>query len=211
MNKKTKYIQNIILLSAFLSAFNASGQHSKNRYPEVGKKCPDFLLTDIRYYKAKQAVLEDFKEKWFILDFWNRYCFMCLQSQPYIDSLQNEFKKEVQFMLVGYTGSQYRNTSDRKEIEEIYERNRQRNNLELAIAYDSVVFHQFDIKPTPHIVIIDPEGIVRGITYKLSRENLRALINNQKVDLPRAHRFSEFKAAKEAEKQAQLKKKEGTD
>ncbi len=199
MNSTVKYTRFILLTISLTAGINTTGQQANNPYPEVGKKCPDFLLTDIRYYKAKQAGLEDFRGKWLVLDFWNRYCFMCLQSQPHIDSLQKEFKNDVQFMLVGYTGSQYRNSPDLKEIQEIYEKNRKKNNLELAIAYDSVVFHQFDIKPTPHIVIIDPEGIVRGITYKVSRTNLQALINKQKVDLPRAHRFSEFKEAKRAE------------
>ncbi len=193
MNKKTSYSKRAIycLLVLLNPVVSQAQQQTEQQYPEVGKPCPDFQLTDVRYYKKKQVTLADFKGKWLILDFWHRHCSYCVASQPHIDSLQKIFDNQAQFLLVGYTGSQFGNQSDHDAIQTLYEKNRRAHNLSLSIAYDSLLFQRFDIKPTPYIIIVDPKGVVQGITYKISEANLNDMIKDNPVELQPAYRLTQ--------------------
>lgn len=145
--------------------FNPSfSQQQKGNYPQIGKPCPGFVFSDVQYYQKSKVSLADFKNQWLILDFWNRYCGVCLGKFQATDSLQKKFSNQVRIMLVGYTGSQYTHHSDDKPIRELYEKLRVRLHIDLSIAYDSVLFHQFEIGACPYIVIVDPSGVVRSIT-----------------------------------------------
>ncbi|MGE9310482.1 TlpA family protein disulfide reductase [Niabella sp. CJ426] len=193
MNKKNLAVSTSLCI-VILTTFIGHAQKSSSLvYPQVGKQCPDFEFTDVRHFEKKEVRLSDFRGKWLVLDFWHRYCYYCLQSQPHIDSLQRKFGERVQFLLVGYSGSKYRDRSDYKEIVSLYERNRIAYNLVLPIAYDSVVSEKFDIGPTPYIVVIDPQGLVRAITYKISEQNIVDLLSDKNVDVPRAYRRAEAK------------------
>lgn len=171
----------------------ASTKAQTNIIPEVGKPMPEFTLTDVHYFAKKKVSLNDFKGKWLILDCWNRYCGVCLRAMPKINKLQDKFKDRVRFIMVGYNGSQYTKKSDDKAIRKLFEMNRKNENLKLSIAYDSLLFHRFDIWPTPYIIVIDPSGVVKGITYKLTEENINDLIEGKQVSLAKAYRFTERK------------------
>ncbi|MCX2429901.1 TlpA family protein disulfide reductase [Pedobacter sp. GR22-10] len=174
----------IILAFAFI---NCKAQQTETELPTVGKAMPDFQLNDVHYYGKKKVFLRDFKGQWLILDFWNQYCGVCLSSQPRINVLQSKFKGRVQFLLVGYTGSQYKHGSNNKSIRKLYERNRKDNNLNLVIAYDSLLMHRYEIKPTPYMIIIDPDGVVRGITTHVTESELQDLISGKPVKLVPAY------------------------
>jgi thiol-disulfide isomerase/thioredoxin len=183
----------IITLLAISVTFIAKSQNVDSIYPEVGKPMPDFKFNDVQYYSKKQAGLADFKGQWLILDCWNRYCGVCLRAMPKINALQEKFKGKVQFLMVGYTGSQYTKKSDDKAIRKLYKMNRKMGNLNLTIAFDSTLFHRFDIWATPYVMIVDPTGIVRGITYKISEQNINDLLAGNHVELAKAYRFQEKK------------------
>src|SRR5437867_13218875 len=109
--------------------------HSQeNKLPVVGKKCPDFILSDISNYPKKTASLKDFAGKWLVLDFWNKGCMGCLNSFPKMDSISRKFSDKMQFISVGYTGSQYDKTPDDKAIRALYERLRKQLDLHFTIA-----------------------------------------------------------------------------
>lgn len=169
----------------------AWGQKSDPIYPEVGKRMPDFNLTDVKYYNKKKVVLNDFKGQWLILDFFGAHCGSCLEALPKTDSLQRIFKRDLKILLVGYTGSQYVKKSDNILIRKTYERNRRMGRLDLSIAYDSVLVRRFDIWTVPYIVVIDPNGIVKGITYKINEQNIRDLLAGKEVSMPTAYRDTE--------------------
>jgi thiol-disulfide isomerase/thioredoxin len=177
----------IFLLAVFMAGVVKS-QNIDSKLPEVGKPMPDFSFNDVHYFPKKRLNLTDFKGQWLILDCWNRYCGVCLRAMPKVDSLQREFKGKVQFLMVGYTGSQYTKRPDDKAIRKLFDYNRKIGHLDLPIAYDSVFFHRFDIRPTPYIIVVDPKGIVRGITIYLTAENINDLMANRQVELPIAYR-----------------------
>jgi thiol-disulfide isomerase/thioredoxin len=156
------------------------------KYPVVGRQCPSFYFDDVQYYSKNKLSLKDFKGRWLVLDCWNRFCSTCIGKMPGLDSLSNQFSTEVSFMLVGYTGSRYAHHPSNTEIHELYPKLRKRLNVDLPIAYDSVLFHKFEIGACPYIVVVDPLGVVRGITTHLSEQNMRDFLTGRKPDLERA-------------------------
>src|ERR1700737_2636278 len=95
-----------IIVIFLLFASTTKAQTGKNQFNlEVGKPCPNFVLHNIEYFPKTQASLKDFKGKWLVLDFWNRYCASCVNSFPKTNDMQKEFYNNVQFIYVGYNGS----------------------------------------------------------------------------------------------------------
>lgn len=167
----------VFLITLF--SFDRPVSQVSKPYPETRRRCPDFHFQDVEHYYKKNISLKDFRGQWLVLDFWNRYCSVCLNRMPGTDSLNRKFSKRVNFMLVGYTGSRYTHHSDDKPIHELYEKLRGRLDIDLPIAYDSLLFHRFDIGACPYIVIVDPKGIVRGITTRLTEQNIRDLLSGK--------------------------------
>lgn len=145
-------------------------------YPRTGYQCPDFTLRNIEYFQIKHAAKADFKGKWLVLDFWNKYCTSCINSFPKINALQKEFKGKVQFMMVG--------REDREnQIRKMYAKFKKNMDLEMACAFDSILPRKWDYMANPTIIVIDPEGIVRGITYTLTSANLRDFLEGKQPKL----------------------------
>jgi thiol-disulfide isomerase/thioredoxin len=175
-----------------LSGFSTVDNDRNAKFPDVGDPCPDFLFNDIRYYPQKECTLKDFKGKWLILDCWNRYCSVCVASFPRTDSLQKAYKSSVQFLLVGYSGSQYTpwRGPDERPIKDLYEKTRTRFNLDLPVAFDSVLFHKFGISGCPFIIIINPDGMIRAITTHLTANNLDEILAGRLPKLSKPTRIS---------------------
>lgn len=173
-----------------------NGQRSEISPVQLGQRIGKFSLNDIRYYPKASVTQNDFKGKWLILDFWNASCLLCLQAMPKMDSLQSRLRHNAQVMLVGYTGRQYRpaaGESDEKKVKELYEKVKSRANLSLPSAFDSTLFHRFDIAPCPYIIIVDPEGIVRGVTSRLSYSQMDSIQRGLPVKLRKAYTNGESK------------------
>lgn len=182
-----KVISNYILGLALIFPFSGvtqSNQEEPNN-PEVGKRCPDFFLSEVVHFEKQSVCLDDFKGKWLILDCWNKWCISCIKSMPKMDSLQKEYSKSVQFFLVGYTGSQYSGKPDNDGIRTLYEGIMQRTGLQLPIAYDSILFRRFDIGACPFIIIVNPEGILSGLTYEINKAEINELLAGRKPNLTR--------------------------
>jgi thiol-disulfide isomerase/thioredoxin len=195
-------MKTIKLLVAMFFIYNMANAQADKVKLEVGKPMPDFSFEDIKYFKQTKASLKDFKGKWLVLDGWSRYCGVCVRSMPKIDSLQSIFKDKVQFIMVGYTGEKYSKkrlqhvdgATDEVAIKKLYEQTRLKDGLNLVVAFDSLLFHRLDIGPTPYIVIVDPNGIVRGITTKISAKDMVDLMAGREVNLRRPYTSEENKA-----------------
>jgi thiol-disulfide isomerase/thioredoxin len=161
----------ILLGSTFLTAMA-----QEPVYPVVGGPCPAFSLTEVQHFSREQVSLADLKGKWFVLDFWNRYCTVCVNRMPGLDSLSRRFAGRVDILLVGYTGSRYTHRSDNWAMHELSGRLRRELDLSLPMAFDSTTFKQFDIGPCPYIVVVDPKGIVRGVTTHITAGHLEDVL-----------------------------------
>lgn len=161
-----------LLFHAIFLVTMAYGQPTR---PVVGQPAPEFWFSDVHYYSKKTIGPGDLKGKWVILDFWSQGCTACVKSFPKLNELQQEFKKDVQFLLVGI------NDKNNKNIKRIYERFREKLNLNLTVAYDSVLPRQFEVSAVPYVVILDPSSNVHSITNSdfLQRDNIYNMINNK--------------------------------
>jgi len=141
-------------------------------YPEVGKRCPEFLLKNVTYYNKKEVTLADFKGKWLVLDFWNKYCSSCIASFPKVNAMQKEFGDNVQFMLVGIQDAE-------GKIRPMYEHLKEKLNLRLACAFDSTLSDHWGIITTPHILVIDDKGIVQARTFKVDSADIQKFLKGE--------------------------------
>jgi peroxiredoxin len=165
----------LLTCSVFLHAQPSSGQ------PEVGKPLPDFHLPRVTQYKKSQASRDDFKGKWLFLDFWFTGCTTCIHSLPKVNRIHQQFKNDIHWVMVGMNNYDF--DKDNKAIERLYEKLRVSQGLQMISAYDSVLHKRWSVATMPHIIIIDPEGIVRYITdgRDITAEKIHALITGKPV------------------------------
>ncbi len=173
----------VILIMLIPSCFTGQ-ENDTSKGLLVGQRIPEFVLKDIRYSPLTQLSTANSPGKWLILDFWNKYCSVCVASFPKINKLQQKYAGSAQFILIGYTGSQYQGKSDEKSIKQVYEKFRIKQHLDLAIAFDSTLFAQFGIGGCPYIIVINPEGIIKAITYKLEDKDLSEMMRGEPSSAP---------------------------
>lgn len=167
----------VLYVCAPFVLFGKNVQRQKN-YPVVGERCPDFTLSYIKQYSKPQATLNDFKGKWLLLDFWSKGCTGCIMAFPKVNALNDSFKKVLQVVLVGKSDNNLN-----KGIDKMYEKVRVMKGITLPAAFDSAIFEQFGIQGVPHMVLIDPNGIVKTVTYgdQINANKFRALLEGKPV------------------------------
>lgn len=161
----------IITLLTTLVCTRISAQETKI-YPEVGKPIPDFVLTNIKYFSTNEITGKELTRKHTILDFWNKYCVSCIRSFPKVNELALKYKNSVNIALVGL---------QEDGIEALYERNRERLDLRLPAAFDSVLYKRFVPGGAPHLIWIDDKGIVQAVTgtTELTEANIESFMNGK--------------------------------
>lgn len=147
----------------------ASGQQPEN-YPEVGKECPDVGLRNIHGYTTSHAKISDFRGKWLVLYFWSRYCTTSLEHLAQIDTLSRKFEEQVQFFLAGYEDSNAR------KIESIY---RKEYHMQVPSMFDENLMDAFGTVAFPHVIIVDPKGIVKAVSLEVTEKAITAFIKGQ--------------------------------
>jgi thiol-disulfide isomerase/thioredoxin len=178
-----RLILQLVVLFTVVLCSNAQDQ-STRQVPEIGKLLPDFTLNNIHHYKTTSASRDDFKGKWLFLDFWFAGCSSCIQSMPAMNKIQEQFSNDLVYVLVGMNEKRrFRG----EKIERVYETMRKKMNLTFASAYDSILNERWGIFAMPHIIIVDPQGIVRHITngIDLTAEKVRSLIDGKLVSFQR--------------------------
>jgi thiol-disulfide isomerase/thioredoxin len=144
---------------------------------QVGKPIPEFVLTEITHFEKSFASNKDFQGKWLFIDFWFSGCAACILSFPKVSELQKEFKSELNWVLVGLTNARY------GDSRKLYEKLRVKRGLDMPAAYDSLLARIWGVPSYPHIIMIDPTGIVRHVTSgrDITKEKIQALITGQPV------------------------------
>jgi thiol-disulfide isomerase/thioredoxin len=174
----------IVTSLLFVSSIYAVAQ-SRTNYPKVGSPCPVLNFNEVRYDQQNKISSADFKGRWLVLDFWNRHCGSCIEKMPGMDSLQRKYPRWVKVLLVGYTGSFYTHRPD-SSIRSFYKDIRQRMQVNLPIAYDSVVFRRLQIGACPYIIVVDPKGIVRAVTISMKTKDMAAFLAGRQPVLEKA-------------------------
>lgn len=154
-------------------------------YPKIGKPCPDFVLSNIKYYHKSNATLREFRGKWLVLDFWSEFCGGCIASFPKMNAIQKEFGSKLQVILIGLPYKK------QEVIESLYEKARKSRGLQLPVVYDNGFKKRFGADGLPLLIVVDPDGIVRAITYTLSVNDITDFINGKNPELPRNYLANE--------------------
>lgn len=165
-------------------------------YPKVGDTLTDHVFTDLVNYPSKSVALNDFRGKWLILDFWGFSCSGCIASWPKMDKLHKQFKDQVHFLLVGATKART-NTSVEKIMKiskELFHRKKEKLNLTIPTAFDSVLYLKHDVGALPQIFIIDPSGVIRAKTEEVNEEQIRQVLKGNIPHFVRSYSYSEVPA-----------------
>jgi thiol-disulfide isomerase/thioredoxin len=162
----------VLLVCLFVNQAKGQSNIEKLEYPIAGKPMPPFKLKNIEYFSKKLATGDDFRGKWLILDFWSKYCGTCVASFPRMNVIQKDLGDKVQIMLVGI--------EDREnEIKPMYAKFKEKQRLLMPCDFDSALSNRFDISAVPHLIVIDPGGIVRAVTNHITEEDVKAFLSGE--------------------------------
>lgn len=182
MNHKVLFL---LLIGCFLSPAGFGQNGRVLVFPEIDQPCPSFTFHDVVNFSRSEASLVDFKGKWLVLDFWNKNCGACVQSFPKTSKMQQEFSGEVQFMMVAIQDKE-------DQIHEMYKRFREAEKLVMPCAFDSLLSKTWGIYDCPHIIIIGPDGMVKGVTNSLNASQVEAFLRGEKPLLSKTYHTQNF-------------------
>lgn len=176
-----------LLFSSLASAARQSSHLGAEGYDE-GEVIPGRIFYDVECYRSDSLELSNFRGKWLVLYLWTRHCPSCPDLFPIYDTLQETLGEELNIVLAGYTGTYYAPWIGRDEdaVKRIYQTTRFKYNLKIPVVFDSLIFDNFNVGASPFIVVVDPAGVIRHKTWKLTKEDIRDLLVGKVLELPKA-------------------------
>ncbi len=125
---------------------------------EIGHRCPDLKMDNIFNYPSARLTLSDFKGKLILLVFWDHSCSSCIANFPQLDALQNEFRNQMQIILI--------NKESRDSTVRFFT---VRNTIKIPqvpfYAGDTIFSEIFPSQGYPYTVWIDSNRIIRYAAY----------------------------------------------
>jgi len=148
---------------------------------EIGQRIPEVGLDKLHNYKTPKMNLADFEAKLIIIDFWATWCSPCVAMIPKMESLQKEFKHDVQFISVSYQSE--------KEVTTFMEKLEKQQGVHYTIPYstdDNMLRFMFPHKTLPHYVWISANGTVKAITgvEEITAVNIDKMLGSDSFTLP---------------------------
>jgi thiol-disulfide isomerase/thioredoxin len=172
----------ICLLGLLCLFFKVDAWSNKVPIPlKIGDQMPDLTFENILNYSKSSFRISDFKGKAVLLDFWATYCTSCLTHFSLADSLQREYKNDLQILLVD---GPYK-TETKENILKTLSRFKYRGqNFSIpTVINDNVLISLFPHYTIPHYVWIDKNGTIRAITAgdDITRTNVTNFLNAGKI------------------------------
>lgn len=175
----------LILSFSLASCTNICCQSQSPVSYQVGDTVPDITFTHMLNYKSGTANLSDFAGKLVILDFWNSWCTACIEAFPKLDSLQYQFKDQIQIILVNAGGEKH---DGREKVEKVLADLKKRTGyfptLPVSIL-DTILNQSFPHKTVPHEVWISPRGKVIAVTGAgdVTAAHIRSVLSGNDPDM----------------------------
>jgi peroxiredoxin len=154
VKKQRLLIRTVILLilgAAVIYTLYANFTKDDVQKAAVGKKAPDFVLTDL---EGKKHRLSDYEGQGVFLNFWGTWCKPCEKEMPYINNQYKQYKDQgVQVLAVDIGESEFAVKKYRDHFEDPLD-------FPILIDKDSEVMHGYRVDLLPATFLIDKEGKV---------------------------------------------------
>lgn len=155
MKKQRLIMRSVILIllgAAVVYTLYANFTKDDIQKVEVGKKAPDFVLSDMNGEKHR---LSDYEGKGVLLNFWATWCKPCEREMPYMDSGYGVYKdKGVQVLAVNIG-----------ESDVVVNEFINRYDLSFPVLNDKnqEVLTAYGVDPLPITFLINKDGIVERV------------------------------------------------
>ena len=157
----------------------AIGQSIK--YLNIGDQIPDELwnlpLQVVNHPQGKETItLADHKGKLIILDFWATWCSPCIRNFPKIHALQNEFGDKIKVLAVTPQDIDVINKFFKTEVGKDL-------TYVTSVVQDSILSEYFPFICVPHLVWINPAGILLNTTRadEVTHANIQSIVDNKNI------------------------------
>ncbi len=170
------------ILAVYLCLSGAAVAQNLKIPLKIGDKVPDVEFNLLNASTASSK-LSDYRGKLVLLDFWATWCGSCLQTFPKMDSLQKEFKNNLQVIFINSMS-----TGDDKRKVELFLKKWQLDHgsiFTIAVAYeDKMALALFPRTYLPHYVWISPNGKVVAVSSSVlvTRETIRAILGDERYN-----------------------------
>ncbi|UHA58060.1 thiol-disulfide oxidoreductase ResA [Metabacillus litoralis] len=154
--KKNRLLMRSIILILLIGALGYtlySNFFVSKEKVKVGSKAPDFVLVDL---EGNEHQLSEYKGKGVFLNFWGTWCKPCEREMPYMDNQYNYYKDQgVEVLAVNIAES---NVAVQSFV------NKHDLSFPIPLDKDRQVLNAYGVGPLPTTFLINPDGIVVGIT-----------------------------------------------
>lgn len=153
---------------------------------KVGEQAPDFTLTN--FFQAPSdapTTLSGLRGNIVVLEFWATWCAPCRVSMKRLDTIAKKFSgKPIRFLAIS------------KESQGLIENfvKSHPNNLWIGVDGNKEANTRYGVDEIPHLVIIDKNGSILGITRsdEVTEERLQQVLEGRQVYFPPIVMFDEF-------------------
>lgn len=127
----------------------------------------------------------DTKGKVAVLDFWATWCGPCVQALPHLNTLAEQFRGKVKFVVI----------TDEEEwrVEKFLRIKPISDSIWIGLDSDRSTFKAYGVLPLPHVVLIDQKGVIAGVTSdptRVDEKTLSALVEGKAPDWTSAEEAS---------------------
>ena len=147
---------------------------------QIGNKISNFEVKNILNYKSTEARLTDFTDgKALLIDFWTSTCASCIESFLKLDSIQKEFKDDLNILLVTY--------EPKEKVLKTFKAIKRIGHVKLpSVVSDTLLHLIFPHISAPHEIWIDKKGELKAVTdhTQINRKNIHSLVRGEVLNLP---------------------------